>query len=87
MSTSGSAMAAGLGGAGRLTEVRQRLFFVLGALLIFRIGTFIPVAGVNKEAMAALNEQQCDGILIGRASCRDTAQVHVTDVTLHAITL
>jgi preprotein translocase subunit SecY len=63
MSASGSAMAAGLGGAGRLTEVRQRLFFLLGALLIFRIGTFIPVPGVDPEAMAALFDQQRDSIL------------------------
>lgn len=63
MSASGSAMAAGLGGAGRLTEVKQRLFFLLGALLIFRVGTFIPVPGVDPTAMAALFDQQRDSIL------------------------
>ena len=56
-------MAAGLGGAGRLTEVKQRIFFLLGALLIFRIGTFIPVPGVDPTAMAALFDQQRDSIL------------------------
>lgn len=56
-------MAAGLGGAGRLTEVKQRLFFLLGALLIFRVGTFIPVPGVDPTAMAALFDQQRDSIL------------------------
>jgi preprotein translocase subunit SecY len=48
---------------GRLTELRRRLLFVLGALLIFRIGTFIPVPGVNPVALAALFEQQQGTIL------------------------
>jgi len=56
-------MAGGMGGAGRLTEIRQRLFFLIGALLVFRIGTFIPVPGVDPAAMAALFDQQRDGIL------------------------
>ncbi|MGD8742127.1 MAG: preprotein translocase subunit SecY [Granulosicoccaceae bacterium] len=56
-------MAAGLGGAGRLTEVRNRILFLLGALLVFRIGTFIPVPGVNPAAMVELFDQQRDSIL------------------------
>jgi preprotein translocase subunit SecY len=48
---------------GHLTELRQRLLFVLGALLVFRIGTFIPVPGVNPEIMAALFDQQQGTIL------------------------
>ncbi len=53
-----SSLASTIGGMGRLTELRQRLLFVLGALLIFRIGTFIPVPGVNPVALAVLFEQQ-----------------------------
>ena len=58
-------MAFGPGAAslGRLSELRQRLFFVLGALIIYRIGTFIPVPGVNPEALAVLFEQQQGTIL------------------------
>jgi len=56
-------MAGGMGGAGRLTEIRQRLFFLIGALLVFRIGTFIPVPGVDPVAMASLFDQQRDSIL------------------------
>jgi len=55
--------ASGLAGAGRLTELRQRIFFVLGALLVFRIGTFVPVPGVNPVALAALFDQQQGTIL------------------------
>jgi preprotein translocase subunit SecY len=63
MAAGGSTLTAGLGGLGRLTELRQRLLFVVGALLVFRIGTFIPVPGVNPVALAALFEQQQGTIL------------------------
>ena len=63
MAGQSSSLASTLGGMGRLTELRQRLLFVLGALLIFRIGTFIPVPGVNPVALAALFEQQQGTIL------------------------
>lgn len=41
-----------LGGFGNMVEIRQRLVFVLLALIVYRIGTFIPVPGVNPAAMA-----------------------------------
>ncbi len=43
-----------LGKLGKLTELRQRIFFVIGALMVFRLGSFIPVPGVNPEAMTSL---------------------------------
>jgi preprotein translocase subunit SecY len=59
MSRSPSQMADTLGGLGRLTELRQRLLFVLVALIIYRIGTFIPVPGVNPQALLQfMNSQQ-----------------------------
>ncbi len=52
-------MAETLGGLGRLTELRQRLLFVLVALIVYRIGTFIPVPGVNPQALLQfMNSQQ-----------------------------
>jgi preprotein translocase subunit SecY len=56
-------MGQALGGMGRLTELRQRLLFVVGALLVYRIGTFIPVPGVNPEALAILFDQNQGSIL------------------------
>ena len=47
-----------LGGLGKFKELKDRLLFVLLALIVFRIGSFIPVPGVNPEAMLALFEQQ-----------------------------
>ncbi len=63
MSSKASSMVGALGGMGRLTELRQRLLFVVGALLVYRIGTFIPVPGVNPEALAMLFDQQQGSIL------------------------
>ncbi len=50
-------------GGGKMSELRQRLLFVLGAILIFRIGSFIPVPGIDPVALEALFEQQRGTIL------------------------
>ena len=57
MSRSGNAIG-GVGGLGQFTELRQRLLFVLGAMIVYRLGCFIPVPGVNPEAMTALMDSQ-----------------------------
>ncbi|MCK5662930.1 MAG: preprotein translocase subunit SecY [Thiotrichaceae bacterium] len=62
MAASAAQLASSLGG-GKLTELKNRLLFVLGALLVFRIGTYIPVPGINPEALATLFDQQRDSIL------------------------
>jgi len=46
-----------------LTELRNRLLFVFFALLVYRMGTHIPVPGINPERLAALFDQQQGGIL------------------------
>jgi len=46
------------GGLGKFTELRQRLMFVVGALIVYRIGCYIPVPGVNPQAMLQLMESQ-----------------------------
>lgn len=48
---------------GKLTELKNRLLFVLGALLVFRIGAYIPVPGIDPVALSALFEQQRGTIL------------------------
>jgi protein translocase subunit secY/sec61 alpha len=55
--------AGALAGAGKFTELRQRLLFVLGALIVYRIGCFIPVPGVNPDAMLAMMQAQGGGIV------------------------
>ncbi len=56
-------MASSLPNLGKMTELRQRLLFLLGALVVFRIGSFIPVPGVRPEIMAELFNQQRGTIL------------------------
>jgi preprotein translocase subunit SecY len=53
----------GLGGIAQLTELRQRFLFLIGALIVYRIGTYIPVPGVNPAALASLFDQQAGTIL------------------------
>ncbi len=55
--------AAILGEATRFTELRQRLFFLVGALVVYRIGTFIPVPGINPQALEQFFDQQSGTIL------------------------
>ncbi|HEY5971752.1 MAG TPA: preprotein translocase subunit SecY [Pseudoxanthomonas sp.] len=51
------------GGLGKFTELRQRLLFVVGALIVYRIGCFVPVPGVNPDAMLAMMQAQGGGIV------------------------
>ncbi len=63
MAKPGSQASGALKNLGQLTELKQRLLFLLGALIVYRIGTFIPVPGVNPGALAALFDQQTGTIL------------------------
>jgi len=55
--------AASLGGTGKLTELRQRILFVLGALVVFRLGTHLPIPGVDPAAVAELFNQTRGSII------------------------
>ena len=46
-----------------LTELRQRLMYVLLAIIVYRIGSHIPVPGINPENLKALFDQNQGGIL------------------------
>lgn len=52
-----------LGNMGKMSELKGRLLFVIGALIVFRLGTFIPVPGIDPDVLARLFESQSDGIL------------------------
>ena len=47
----------------RFTELRQRLFFLIGALVVYRIGTYIPVPGIDPNALQNFFEEQSGTIL------------------------
>jgi preprotein translocase subunit SecY len=44
-------------------ELQKRLLFTLGALIVYRLGTFIPLPGINPEAYAQAFQSQSGGIL------------------------
>lgn len=49
--------------AGDYSELKARLLFVLGALFVYRIGSHIPVPGIDPKALAVMFEQQSGSIL------------------------
>ena len=52
-----------LGAFSKATELKKRIWFTLGALIIFRLGTYIPLPGVNGAVMAHLMSQNGNGLL------------------------
>ncbi|MFM2486660.1 preprotein translocase subunit SecY [Celerinatantimonas yamalensis] len=46
------------GGQGGLSELKRRLLFVLGAMIVFRAGSFIPIPGIDANVLAELFQQQ-----------------------------
>jgi len=47
----------------KATELKTRLWFTLGALILFRLLSFVPMPGIDPAAMAALYQTQSGGIL------------------------
>ncbi|HQT25925.1 MAG TPA: preprotein translocase subunit SecY, partial [Burkholderiales bacterium] len=48
---------------GKYGDLNKRLFFLLGALIVYRIGAHIPVPGINANVLADLFKSQQGGIL------------------------
>jgi len=63
MAASNPAIPGGIAGLGKLKELRQRLLFLLVALFVFRVCSFIPVPGINPGALAIMFDQQSGTIL------------------------
>ena len=52
-----------LGALAKADELRNRLIFTLGALIVYRLGTFIPLPGIDPVALSDVFGQQTSGIL------------------------
>ena len=52
-----------LGAFAKAEDLKKRLLFTLGALIVYRLGTFIPMPGINPAAYAATFKSQSSGIL------------------------
>jgi len=52
-----------LGVFARATELKKRLLFVLGALIVYRIGTYIPVPGIDPHILSEIAKKHQGGVL------------------------
>lgn len=64
MASAAEQMAANMswGAFGKAKELQQRIIFALGLLIVYRIGTYIPVPGIDGVQLAAFFEEQSQGI-------------------------
>jgi len=54
-----------LGVFSKATELKQRIWFTLGALIVYRLGTYIPVPGVDASVMGEMLSQHGGGGILG----------------------
>jgi preprotein translocase subunit SecY len=52
-----------LGALAKAEELKKRIYFTLAALVVYRLGTYIPLPGINPDAVADLFRQAQSGIL------------------------
>ena len=64
MASAAEQMAANLSWSalGKATDLRQRIFFTLGLLIVYRLGTYIPVPGIDGTALREFMTQATQGI-------------------------
>ncbi|MGE0252326.1 MAG: preprotein translocase subunit SecY [Dongiaceae bacterium] len=52
-----------LGTFAKATELKRRIWFTLGVLIVYRLGTYIPLPGIDPHVMAEVFKQNAGGIL------------------------
>ncbi len=65
MASAAEQLAANLnfGAFAKAEELKKRIWFTLGALIVYRLGTYIPMPGINAQALAQAFNQQSQGML------------------------
>ncbi|MSP87291.1 MAG: preprotein translocase subunit SecY [Alphaproteobacteria bacterium] len=51
------------GAFAKATELKKRIWFTLGALIVYRLGTYIPIPGIDPVVLAEIFRQNAGGIL------------------------
>ncbi|OYX88059.1 MAG: hypothetical protein B7Y71_01085, partial [Xanthobacter sp. 35-67-6] len=51
------------GALGKAEELKKRIWFTLGALLVYRLGTYIPLPGINPDALQDVFRNAQQGII------------------------
>ena len=64
MASAAEQMAANLSWAtlGKATELRRRIFYTIGLLIVYRLGTYIPVPGIDGAALRSFMEEAAAGL-------------------------
>jgi len=64
MASAAEQMAANLswGALGKATDLRQRIFFTIGLLIVYRLGTYIPVPGIDGTALRDFMDDAAAGL-------------------------
>lgn len=57
------ALQAGWSALSKASELKKRVWFTLGALIVYRLGTYIPLPGIDPAALADIFSRQAGGIL------------------------
>jgi preprotein translocase subunit SecY len=52
-----------LGAFAKATELKRRIWFTLGALVIYRLGTYVPLPGIDPQVLQDIFQQNAGGIL------------------------
>ena len=65
MASTAEQLAAGVnfGAFAKATELKNRIWFTLGALIVYRLGTYIPLPGIDPQVLADVFRQQQGGII------------------------
>ena len=65
MASAAEQMAANInfGAFSKATELKKRIWFTLGALIVYRLGTYIPLPGIDPNILAEIFRQNQGGIL------------------------
>ena len=82
MASAAEQMAANVSWAalGKATELRQRIFFTIGLLIVYRLGTYIPVPGIDGAS------DRCQRLSAGQAG-RTERDVGAGDVVAAVVVL
>ncbi len=51
------------GAFSKATELKRRIWFTLGCLIVYRLGTYVPLPGIDPNVMAQIFQRQAGGIL------------------------
>ncbi|MDP6788810.1 MAG: preprotein translocase subunit SecY, partial [Rhodospirillales bacterium] len=51
------------GAFSKATELKKRIWFTLGALIVYRLGTYIPLPGIDPVVLSDVFSRQAGGIL------------------------